>query len=102
MEKCLFNDTITDHDSWERCSKANLFKGPMILNTGVDPVRLEAYFGDYRNDAFYDMLTKAWLLNWFGAVFIDWRTKEMGVDIKSMTSVSMLKDIIIKMLNNRV
>ena len=72
--------------------------GPMILNNGLDPVRLEAYFGNYKNDAFYDMLTMAWLLNWFGAVFINWRTKEIGIDPASITTVNALKNVIVKML----
>jgi hypothetical protein len=72
--------------------------GPMILNNGRDPVRLEAYWGDYKNDDFYDKLTTAWLLNWFGAVFIDWRAKDLDIETKSMTSVEALKNLVIKML----
>lgn len=72
--------------------------GSIVLNNGLDPVRLEAFFGDYKSDAFYDMLTMAWLLNWFGAVMIDWRTKEMGIDPANITSVNALKNVIIKML----
>ena len=69
--------------------------GPMILNGGYDAARLEAYFGDYKNDAFYDKFTMAWLLNWFGAVFIDWRANEMGIDFKSITSVDALRNMIV-------
>lgn len=74
--------------------------GPMILNGGYDSIRLEAYFGDYRNDVFYDTFTTAWLLNWFGATFIEWSAKDMGIDFKSLTSVNTLKNMIVKMFNN--
>lgn len=70
--------------------------GPIILNGGYDPVRLEAYWGDYKNDAFYDQFTTAWLLNWFGAIFIEWRANEMGIDFKSIASVNALRSMVIK------
>jgi len=66
---------------------------------GNDPVIMKAYFGAYKNDEFYEIQTIAWLINWFGAVFIDWRSKEMGIDPKTITSVSALKNLIIKLLN---
>ena len=64
-----------------------------------DPVIMKAYFGDYKNDDFYETQTIAWLINWFGAVFIDWRSKEMGIDFKNITNVAALKNLIIKLLN---
>jgi len=72
--------------------------GPMILNGPIDPVRLEAYLGEYRNEAFYEKFTLAWLLNWFGAIFIEWRVKELGMDMAGITSVSALKDVVVKLL----
>jgi len=75
--------------------------GPMILNGGYDSIRLKTYLGDYKNDAFYDTFTTAWLLNWFGAVFISWRAKEMGIDFKSITSVNALRDMVIKSFENK-
>lgn len=71
--------------------------GPMILNGGYDSVRLKAYWGDYKNDDFYDRFTTAWLLNWFGAIFIDWRANEMGIDLKSITSVNALRSMVVKL-----
>jgi len=66
---------------------------------GNDPIIMKTYFGDYKNDEFYETQTIAWLINWFGAVFIDWRSKEMGIDSKSITSVVALKNLIIKLIN---
>lgn len=66
---------------------------------GNDPVVMKAYFGDYRNDEFYETQMIAWLINWFGAIFIDWRSREMGVDYTSITSVNALKSLIVKLLN---
>jgi hypothetical protein len=74
--------------------------GTMILNNGHDSIRLEAYWGDYRNDTFYEMFTTAWLLNWFGAVFIDWQTKKHGGTIEKITSINALKSIVAELLEN--
>ena len=70
--------------------------GSMILNSGYDSIRIEAYFGEYKNEIFYDTFTTAWLLNWFGGPFIQWRTKDIGIDYKSITSVNILKNMVVK------
>ena len=66
---------------------------------GKDPIIMKTYFSNYKNEEFYETQTIAWLINWFGAVFINWRSKEMGIDFKSITSVNALRDLIIMLLN---
>jgi serine/threonine protein kinase len=74
---------------------------PLILNGGwYDSIRLEAYFGEYKNDIFYDNFTTAWLLNWFGAEYIILRAKETGIDIKSITSVNVLRNMVVALFEN--
>jgi len=63
---------------------------------GGNPVILEAYFGNYKTEEFYELQLIAWLINWFGAVLIDWRAKDMGIDFAGITNVNALRDMIIK------
>ena len=74
---------------------------PLILNDGwYDKIRLEAYFGEYKNDVFYDNFTTAWLLNWFGPEYIIMRAKEMGIDFASITSVNVLRNMVVALFEN--
>ena len=68
---------------------------------GRDPIILKTYFGEYENDEFYHRVTLSYLLNWFGAVGIEWLAKEMGIDFNSIISVNLLKKLIIKSFNHK-
>jgi len=57
---------------------------------------VEAYYGDYKNDEFYDVLLMDTMIYPFGAFNIKWSAKEAGVDFNSLTSVDALKNMIIK------
>jgi hypothetical protein len=74
---------------------------PLILNDGwYDSVRLETYFGEYKNDIFYDNFTTAWLLNWFGAEYIILRARQTGIDFESITSVNVLRNMVVALFEN--
>ena len=66
-----------------------------------DAVLLEAYYGDYQNDEFYDKLLMVRLLGWFGAVLTKWNAEEMGIDYRSITNVKLLRNMIRKRLDNQ-
>ena len=62
-----------------------------------EPVLMEAYYGDYKNETFYEMATMSELLSWWCG--IGWLADKAGVDIASITSVDALKNMIIKQIN---
>lgn len=73
---------------------------PLILNSKHDSISLETYFGEYKNDIFYDNFTTAWLLNWFGAEYIILRARETGIDLESVTSVNVLRNMVVTLFEN--
>jgi hypothetical protein len=60
-----------------------------------NPAMMTAYFGDYRNEAFYDQLTKSILINEFGAVAVKEICEAMAVDTSTLTDISKLKELVI-------
>jgi len=71
---------------------------PLIYDYKHDKVLMTAFYGDYQNDAFYDKVTMAVLLNWFSGVNIGWLAEEANVDVNGITSVSALRDMLIQFL----
>jgi len=61
-----------------------------------EPVLMEAYYGDYKNEDFYDMVTISELISWWCG--IGGLAEETGTDIASITSVDALKNMIVKKL----
>jgi serine/threonine protein kinase len=64
-----------------------------------NPAMMTAYFGDYRNEEFYNQLTKSILIS-----ECDVEVKEiceaMAVDTSTLTDISKLKELIIRCLEN--
>ena len=60
-----------------------------------DPTMMTAYFGDYRNEEFYDQLTKSILINEFGAVAVKEICEMMVIDTSALINISQLKELII-------
>ena len=60
-----------------------------------NPTMMAAYFGDYRNEAFYNQLTKCVLISDFGVVEIKEICEAMDVDTSTLTDISKLKELII-------
>ena len=58
------------------------------------PVMMAAYFGEYRNDDFFDVLKKAVLIHEFGAGSVRELCEDNGVDIGTLVSVSQLRALI--------
>jgi len=71
---------------------------PLVFGHGRDRILMEAYYGDYQNDKFYDMFTLATLLVWFGEAHIKWLSERIGFDFTTITSVDALRDMLIKMV----
>jgi serine/threonine protein kinase len=65
-----------------------------------NPTMMTAYFGDYRNEAFYNQLTKCILISDFGVVEIKEICEAMAVDTSTLTSISKLKELIIRCLED--
>jgi len=65
-----------------------------------DPTMMTAYFGDYRNEEFYNHLTKSILINEFGAVAVEEICEAMAVDTNTLIDISKLKELIICCLEN--
>jgi serine/threonine protein kinase len=63
-----------------------------------DTTMMTAYFGDYRNEEFYNQLTKSILINEFGAVAVKEICEAMAVDTSTLTNISKLKELIIRCL----
>ena len=66
-----------------------------------DDIIKELYFGDCTKDELYEIFTIICLIDWYGAVLIEMRTKELGIDFSSITSVSALRDLTVKKLNKK-
>ena len=64
-----------------------------------DRILMEALYGDYKNDKFYDMITMSMLLGWFNGVIIGWLAEKIGYDFNRITSVKALKVMLIELLN---
>ena len=64
-----------------------------------DPVIMEAYYGDYKNDEFYENQIISRLIGWFNPISIKWHAEELGIDFASITSVDKLRNMIIKRIN---
>ena len=63
---------------------------------------MEAYYGNYKNDEFYEISLMATLIYHFSPFFsINSFAEEAGINIADISSVSMLKNIIIKSLNSK-
>jgi serine/threonine protein kinase len=58
-----------------------------------NPAMMTAYFGDYRNEEFYDLLTKSILI--YGALAVEEICEAMAVDTSALTDVSKLKELIV-------
>ena len=58
-----------------------------------NPAMMTAYFGDYRNEEFYDLLTKSILI--YGALAVEEICEAMAVDTSTLTDVSKLKELIV-------
>jgi tRNA A-37 threonylcarbamoyl transferase component Bud32 len=65
-----------------------------------NPTMMAAYFGDYRNEAFYNQLTKSILISEFGVVEIKEMCEAMAVDINTLTDISKLKELIVSCLED--
>ena len=65
-----------------------------------NPTMMTAYFGDYRNEAFYNQLTKSILISEFGVVEIKEMCEAMDVDTSTLTDISKLKELIIRCLED--
>ncbi len=65
---------------------------------GCDPVMLEAYFGSYHNDAFYDMLTLSLLIHEYGSNILQQICELAGISIHSITEIHCLKEMLIKIV----
>jgi tRNA A-37 threonylcarbamoyl transferase component Bud32 len=63
-----------------------------------NPTMMTAYFGDYHNEEFYDLLTKSILI--YGAVAVEEVCEAMAIDISTLTDVSKLKELIIRCLED--
>jgi len=64
-----------------------------------EAVLMEAYYGDYKNDCFYDALLMDTLIYFGGAFNIKNDAKILGIDFNSITSVDVLKNILIERVN---
>jgi serine/threonine protein kinase len=58
-----------------------------------NPAMMTAYFGDYRNEEFYNQLTKSILID--DAVAVEEICEAMAVDTSTLTDISKLKELII-------
>ena len=72
---------------------------PILYCLGYAPDMMEIYFGDYKNDDFYEALAVSYLLHFWGGVHIEGIAKDIGTDITSITSIDALKNMLIKWLD---
>jgi len=68
----------------------------LIEDYGCDRVLMKALYGNYENDAFYEMITISMLLGWFNGILIEWIAERNGVNKSDITSISALKDMLKK------
>jgi thiamine kinase-like enzyme len=73
--------------------------GSILYCLGYDPVMMEVFFGDYKNDNFYETLTISYILHFWGGVHIGEIANDIGIDIASITSINALKNMLIKWLD---
>jgi RIO-like serine/threonine protein kinase len=65
-----------------------------------DPTMMTAYFGDYRNEEFYNQLTKSILINEFGAVAVKEICEAKAIETSKLQDISKLKELIMCCLEN--
>jgi serine/threonine protein kinase len=58
-----------------------------------NPVMMSTYFGDYRNEKYYNQLTKSILI--YGTIAVKEICEAMAVDTSTLTDISKLKELII-------
>ncbi len=61
---------------------------------GCDPVMMEAYFGEYRRQSFYDLLTEAVLIHEYGATLLRQMCANAGVPQAGMGDVAALRQFL--------
>ena len=61
---------------------------------GCDAVMMEAYFGDYRHDGFYDMLTLSMAIHEFGGPLVQQICELSGVATGTITDMSRLRALL--------
>ena len=66
---------------------------------GSDSVLMKAFYGDYKKDEFYEMVTMSMLLGWFSGVSIRWLAEKIDYDFNRITNVKALKAMLIKLLD---
>ncbi|MCL2772774.1 MAG: aminoglycoside phosphotransferase family protein [Oscillospiraceae bacterium] len=73
--------------------------GSILYCLGYEPVMMDVFFGDYKNDSFYEMLTASYILHFWGGVHIGEIANDIGIDIAGITSINALKNMLIKWLD---
>ena len=73
--------------------------GSILYCLSYDPIMMNVYFGDYKNDSFYETLTDSYLLHFWGGVHIEGIAKDIGMDIADITSIDALKNVLVKWLD---
>jgi len=68
----------------------------LIEDYGCDRVLMKALYGNYENDAFYEIITISMLLGWFNGILIEWIAERTGAKKNDISSVSALKDMLKK------
>ncbi len=63
---------------------------------GCDAVMMEAYFGDYRHDGFYDMLTLSMAIHEFGGPLVKQICELSGLATGTITDMSRLRALMVK------
>jgi len=68
----------------------------LIEDFGCDHVLMKALYGNYENDAFYEMITISMLLGWFNGILIEWIAERIGVDKSDISSIPALRNMLMK------
>ena len=71
---------------------------PLAGEHGRDKILMEAYYGDYKNEKFYDAFTMRMLLGWFCGVSIKWLSEKAGFDFERITGVAALRKMLIQLV----
>jgi len=81
---------------------ASCLKAPWYYEMPIweDSVLMDAYYGDYKNDDFYDTLLMATLVYHWSPFNIENDANDLGVDVNSITSVAALRDLLVTRVNS--
>ena len=78
-----------------------LYDLPTIIYSvfACEPLMMKTYFGNYKNEEFYEKVMISLLIYWFGAYFINSIAKAVNIKMGNISDMEMLKDVVVKSID---